>query len=319
MIRTIAFLAALGCCVLVSSHAQNYPAKPIRFIVPFPPGGGADFLARLLAREMSASMGQQVVIDNRSGAEGSLGAAAAAKALPDGHTIVFTVLGILAINPWIYQDVGYDPVKDFSHITLVTTQPLLVVVNPRVPARNLKELAALAKAHPDQLTFATGSSTAYLAGELFKQISGTRMVQVPYKGAGQAIIDVLGGYVDLSFASIPSVMSMVNAGKLRAIAVTSAGRVPALRDVPSAKESGFPNFEVNNWYSVAAPANTPKDIVTRLNIEIGRALEIPAIKEKVLSQGLEPKTSTPEEIASYVKSEYERWGKVIKAAGIKPG
>ena len=319
MIRTLALLAALGCCMTVSSHAQNYPAKPIRFIVPFPPGGGADFLARPLAQEMSVSMGQPVVIDNRSGAQGSLGAAVAAKAPPDGHTIVLVILGILAMNPWIYQDVGYDPVKDFSHITLATTQPLLVVVNPRVPAKNLKELAALAKAHPDQLTFATSSSTTHLAGELFKQISGTRMVQVPYKGGGPAIIDLLGGHVDLSFASIPSVMPMVNAGKLRAIAVTSAGRVPTLGDVPSARESGFPNFEVNSWYSIAAPANTPKDIVTRLNAEIGRVLRIPAVKDRLLTEGLEPKTSTPEEITSYVKSEYERWGKVVKAAGIKPG
>jgi tripartite-type tricarboxylate transporter receptor subunit TctC len=299
-------------------HAQTYPAKPIRFIAPFPPGGGADFLARMLAQEMAGTFGQQVIVDNRAGAQGSLGAALAAKAPPDGYTIVLTILGILAMNPWIYQDVGYDPVKDFTHITLATTQPLLVVVNPRVPAKTLRELAAIAKAKPDQLTFATSSSTTHLAGELFKQLSGTKMIQVPYKGGGPAIIDLLGGHVDLSFASIPSVQAMVTAGKLRAIAVTSSTRLATLPDVPTAKESGFPQFEVNSWYAVAGPANLPKDVVTKLNAEIARALRLPALRDRLQAEGLEAKSSTPEEMAAYVRAEYERWGKVVKTAGIKP-
>lgn len=301
------------------AQAQAYPSKPIRFIVPFPPGGGADFLVRLLAQDLSGALGQQVVLDNRGGAQGSLGAAIAAKAPPDGYTLVLTILGILAMNPWIYQDVGYDPVKDFTHITLATTQPLLVVVNPRVPAKTLRELAAIAKARPDQLTFATSSSTTHLAGEFFKQLSGTKMVQVPYKGGGPAIIDLLGGHVDLAFASIPSVQAMVSAGKLRAIAVTSSARIASLPDVPTSKESGFPQFEVNSWYSVAAPANLPRDIVMRLNTEIARALRTANIRDKLQAEGLEPRSSTPEEMAAYVKSEYERWGKVVRAAGIKPG
>lgn len=318
MLRVFALCVMLGVSVM-PVHAQTYPAKPIRFIAPFPPGGGADFLCRLLAQEMAASMGQQVIIDNRGGAQGNIGAAMVAKAPPDGYTIGLTILGILAMNPWIYQDVGFDPVKDFSHITLATAQPLLVVVHPRVPAKNLKELAALAKAKPDQLTFATSSSTTHLAGELFKQITGTRMVQVPYKGGGPAIIDLLGGHVDLAFASVPSVQQMVAAGKLKAIATTGATRLAALPGVPTSKESGFPQFEVNSWYSVAAPANTPKEIVARLNAEIARALRVPAVREKLIAEGLEPRTSTPEEMADYVKAEYERWGKVVKTAGIKPG
>lgn len=320
MIRTMVVCASLALGgAAMDAQAQAYPVKPIRFIVPFPPGGGADFLVRLLGQEMSGALGQQVVLDNRGGAQGSLGAAMAAKAPPDGYTLVLTILGILAMNPWIYQDVGYDPVKDFTHITLATTQPLLVVVNPRVPAKTLKELVAIAKARPDHLTFATSSSTTHLAGELFKQLSGTKMVQVPYKGGGPAIIDLLGGHVDLSFASIPSVQAMVAAGKLRAIAVTSSTRIAALPDVPTSKESGFPQYEVNSWYSVAAPANLPKDIVTRLNTEIARALRTPAVRDKLQAEGLEPRSSTPEEMAAYVKAEYERWGKVVRTAGIKPG
>ncbi len=317
MLRALALSVALGMCA-PGLHAQTYPAKPIRFIAPFPPGGGADFLARMLAQEMAGTFGQQVIVDNRAGAQGSLGAALAAKAPPDGYTIVLTILGILAMNPWIYQDVGYDPVKDFTHITLATTQPLLVVVNPRVPAKTLRELAAIAKAKPDQLTFATSSSTTHLAGELFKQLSGTKMIQVPYKGGGPAIIDLLGGHVDLSFASIPSVQAMVTAGKLRAIAVTSSTRLATLPDVPTAKESGFPQFEVNSWYAVAGPANLPKDVVTKLNAEIARALRLPALRDRLQAEGLEAKSSTPEEMAAYVRAEYERWGKVVKTAGIKP-
>ncbi|MGH8618863.1 MAG: Bug family tripartite tricarboxylate transporter substrate binding protein [Burkholderiales bacterium] len=320
MIRIMALCASLALGGFATGvPAQTYPVKPIRFIVPFPPGGGSDFLVRLLAQDLSGALGQQVVLDNRGGAQGSLGTALAAKAPPDGYTLVLTILGILAMNPWIYQDVGYDPVKDFTHITLATTQPLLVVVNPRVPAKTLRELAAIAKARPDQLTFATSSSTTHLAGELFKQLSGTKMVQVPYKGGGPAIIDLLGGHVDLSFASIPSVQAMVSAGKLRAVAVTSSARIAALPDVPTSKESGFPQFEVNSWYSVAGPANMPKDIVARLNTEIARALRTPGIRDKLQAEGLEPRSSTPEEMAAYVKAEYERWGKVVRSAGIKPG
>lgn len=318
--RVVAFIVALGAALAGGAvHAQAYPVKPIRFIVPFPPGGGADFLARILAPDMSAALRQQLVIDNRSGVQGSLGTALAAKAPGDGHTIVLTILGTLAMNPWIYKDVGYDPVKDFAHITLATQQPLLVVVNPRVPAKTLKALAELAKARPGDLTFATSSSTTHLAGELFKQISGTKMVQVPYKGGGPAILDVLGGHVDLSFASVPSVQSMVAAGRLRAIAVTGSTRLAALPQVQTSREAGFPEFEVNSWYSVAAPAGTPVDHVNRLNAEIGRVLRLPAVREKLQAEGLESHPSTPEEISAYVKKEYERWGKVVRAAGITPG
>lgn len=317
MTRVFVVLCALLSFCCPWSYAQVYPTKPVRFIVPFPPGGGSDLVARLLALELSKRFGQQVVIDNRPGAQGGIGAAAAAKAPPDGYTIWQPLLAILAINPWIYRNVGYDPVKDFTHITHTASQPFLVVANPRVPAKNFKELAALAKARPGQLTFATSSALAQLAGEMFNQLSGTKMVHVPFKGGGPAMLSVLGGEVDISYASIPSAMQMVNAGKLRAIAVTRATRVAVLPNVFSAKESGLPGMEVNSWYSVAAPANIPGEVVTRLNTEIARALQVPSVREKLEAEGYELRSNTPEEILNYVKAEYERWGKVVKAAGIK--
>jgi tripartite-type tricarboxylate transporter receptor subunit TctC len=315
--KTLLVLITL-CTVSLCPQAQTYPAKPIRFIVPFPPGGGGDFVARMIGPEMTASLGQPVVIENRGGAQGSLGAAVVAKAPPDGHTIVFAILGMFGMNPWIQKDAGFDPVRDFSHVTLTTTQPQLVTVNPRVPVRNLKELAALAKRLPNQLSSASNSSTSQLTGELFKLLSGTKITDVPYKGGGPAMIDVVGGHVDILYGSPPSSVPMVKAGKLRAIAVTGSTRISALPDVMTAKESGFADFVVDNWFSVAAPANTPKDIVARLNKEITHALGVSAIREKLLAQGLEPKTNTPEAMTAFVKTEYERWGKVVKAAGIKP-
>ncbi|MGH8617596.1 MAG: Bug family tripartite tricarboxylate transporter substrate binding protein [Burkholderiales bacterium] len=301
-----------------TAPAQSYPNRPVRMIVPFPPGGGSDLLGRTIAQELTGILGQQVVVENRGGAQGCVGTAAVAKSKPDGYTVLLSFVGTLAMNPWIYREPGYDPVKDFSHVTYAAAQPPLVVVNPRVPVKNLKELAAIAKAKPQQLSFASGSSSGHLTGELFNLIAGIRMVHIPYKGGGPAMIDVVAGNVDLLFASPAASIPMVRAGKLRAIAVAGPSRLAGVPDVLTAKESGFPDFDVNGWYAVSAPANLPRDIIVRLNTDIGRALSSAALKDRLATEGYDPRGSTPEEITELVKVEYERWGKVVKAAGIKP-
>ena len=310
-------LAASAVLAPQQTQAQSYPLRPIRFIVPYPPGGGSDLVARVLAQGLTTNLGQQVVIDNRSGAQGGVGTAVAAKATPDGYTILLFV-GALVVNPWLYKDVAFDPVKDFSYISLVTSQPPLAAVYPQLAAANLKELAALAAAKPNIISFGYGSVSGQLTGELFKQLTGTRLLGVPYKGAGPAIFDVASGRVDLVFASPPSSIPLIKAGKLRGLAVIGSKRLAALPDVLSSRESGFPEFEVDAWYAIAAPANTPKQIVTRLNTEIKRVLQMPSVADVLLGEGLEARTNSPEEMANYARSEYVRWGKIVKAAGLKP-
>lgn len=305
--------------VLTSSQllAQSFPVRPIRFIVPYPPGGGSDPVARVIAQGLTTNFGQQVVIDNRSGAQGGVGTAAAANATPDGYTILLFV-GALVVNPWVYKNVAFDPVKDFSYISLVTSQPPLAAVYPQFAAANLKDLAAMAKSKPGAITFGYGSISGQLTGELFMQLTSTKLLGVPYKGAGPAILDVASGRVDLVFASPPSSIPLIKAGKLRGLAVIGAKRLPALPDVLSSRESGFPEFEVAAWYAVAAPANTPKPIVNRLNAEIRRVMQAPQVIDVLTAEGLETKTNSPEEMTAYAKAEFVRWGNVVKAAGLKP-
>jgi tripartite-type tricarboxylate transporter receptor subunit TctC len=274
-------------------------------------------LGRALGQKLSEAFGQPVVIDNRPGAGGSIGTAAAAKAPADGYTLLLSYVGTFAISPWLSKDVGYDPIKDFSHISLATTQPNVVVVNPRVPANNLKELAALAKSHPDRLTYAAPSGIGQMGGELFQILSHTKMVFIPYKGGGPAAIDLVGGHIDLMYAGPSAFMPMIKSGKLRAIAVAGPNRVPAIPDVLTAKESGFPDFEVNGWYGVAAPANTPRDVIAKLNAEIARALAAPDVKDRLVTAGLDVKSSSPDAMESFVRAEHARWGKVIRTNAIK--
>ena len=311
----IALTVAAGALLSpLATQAQTYPTRPIRFIVPYPPGGGSDLVGRIVAQGMS--LGQPIVVDNRSGAQGGVGTAAAARATPDGHTILLFV-GALVVNPWIYKDAGFDPISDFSYVSLVTSQPPLAAVGPQFAGTNLKDLAALAKAKPGSVTFAYGSISGQLTGELFGILTGTKMLGVPYKGAGPAILDVAGGRVDLVYASPPSSIPLIKSGKLRGLAVIGPKRLAGVPDVPTARESGFPDFEVDAWYAIAAPANTPKPIVARLNQEVRRVLDTPAAKDVLLKEGLEARTNTPEEMNAYAKSEFVRWGKVVKAAGIK--
>ena len=299
--------------------AQSYPSKSLRFIVPYPPGGGTDLLARALGKKLSEMWGQPVVIDNRAGAAGIVGTELAAKAPPDGYTIVLGFVGAISINPGLYSKLPYDPVKDFVPVTLATSYPLVLSVHPAVPARSVKELLALSKSKPGQLKFASGGTgtDAHLSGEMLKIMAGINIVHVPYKGIGPGVIDVLGGHVDMIFSAPPGVMPHVKAGKLRALAVTSAKRLPSLPDLPSIAESGLPAYDISGWYGVLAPAGTPKELVTRLNIDIVTALRLPDVTAQMAGMGLEITTSTPEEFGMYIKTEIAKWTQVIKDSGAR--
>ena len=314
----IATLIALLGTLLTQLNAQPlpYPSKPIRLIVPFPPGGGSDPVARMLAQGLSTRLGQQVFVDNRPGAQGSIGTAMAAKAPPDGYTILLFV-GALAADPWVAREPAFNPIRDFSFVTLVTSQPSVAVASPSVPAENLREFVALAKAKPGALSFAYGSTSGHLIGELLMQLTGIKILAVPYKGAGAAITDVLGSHVDLAFTSPPSSIPLIKAGRIKGLAVVGQQRLAALPEMPTSVESGFVEFVVDAWYAVATPAGTPPDIIARLNSEIRKVLDAPDAQAVLNAEGLTAKTNSPEEMANYVKAEYLRWGRVVKAAGIQ--
>jgi len=300
-----------------AAHAQNYPTKPIRFILPFPPGGGTDTLARIVGQKLTENLGQTMVMDNRPGAGANIGAEIAAHSAPDGYTIV---MGNIAhtINATLYRKLGYDLVKDFAPVTLLASVPNILVVHPSVPAKSVQELIALAKAKPGQLNYASSGSgsSAHLAGELFKNLAGVDLVHIPYKGGGPAVISLIAGESAIGFATMPSVLPHVKAGKLRALAVTTAKRSPAVPDLPTIAEAGVPGYEANTWYGVLAPAKTPASIVGRLHDEFLNIMRSADIRERIAVHGYEPETNTPQEFAAFIKSEIIKWGKVVKAAGI---
>ncbi|MBI1965275.1 MAG: tripartite tricarboxylate transporter substrate binding protein [Betaproteobacteria bacterium] len=300
--------------------AQQYPTRPIRFIVPFSPGGSTDTLARTLGQKLSEALGEQVVVDNRPGGNGDIGMLIVARAQADGYTIVLGYIANLAIAPSLYAKMPYDPVKDFAPITQPASSPNVLTAHPSVPAKNLKELIALAKTRPGAVNFAsTGiASVGHLTGELLNTLAGVRMTHVPYKGSGQAITDLLGGHVHVMFSGFSSTMPHIKAGRLRALAVTGARRSPALPEAPTIAEQGFPKFEATAWYGVLAPAGTPRPIVTRLHDEIVKALRLPDVKERLGNVGFELVGSTPEQFGAYIKSETAKWAKVVKASGAKP-
>ena len=297
--------------------AQNYPTKPIRIVVPFPPGGPADILARTIGQNITESWGQQVVIDNRSGAGGNVGSDIVAKAAPDGYTLLMGFVGTHAINSSLYRDMPFDPVTDFEPVGLVAMVTIILVVHPSVPANSVKELITLAKSRAGELTFGSpGNGTPqHLAGELFNTMAGVKMVHVPYKGAVLALNDLLGGRLSLIFSSMPPALPHVKTGKLRALGVTSATRSPAVPDVPTIAQSGLPGYEVINWYGVLAPAGTPKEVVAKLNAEIIKILKMSEVKERLAAQGAETFSSTPEQFAAYIKKETEKWATVVKYSG----
>ncbi|HEU4353401.1 MAG TPA: tripartite tricarboxylate transporter substrate binding protein [Burkholderiales bacterium] len=298
--------------------AQDWPQRPVRLILPFPPGGGTDILGRLIAERLSASLGQPVVTENRGGAGGNVGAEAAARSAPDGYTIVL-VAPSLAISPTLYSKINYDPVKDFTPVSLVATVPNVMITQPSLPAQNLQEFIAYARGRPGALNFGSGGAgtSNHLAGELSNIVAGTKLVHVPYKGVNLAMQDVLAGNVHLVFIGIPAAAPHIKAGKLRALALVAPQRSGALPDVPTVAEAGLRDFEVTTWYGVLAPAGTPKNVISRLNAELVKIMHSPELKEKLAATGTEPLTSTPEEFAAYIKREIAKWGDVIRKSGAK--
>jgi tripartite-type tricarboxylate transporter receptor subunit TctC len=307
------------CVVGDGAHAQTYPNKSIRLIVPFPPGGPADILSRAIGQKLTDSWGQQVVVDNRAGAGGTIGSDLAAKGAPDGYTLLMGFVGTHAINPSLYSSLPYDVVKSYEPVSLVATATIILVLHPSLPAKSVKELIAVAKSKPGELTFGSpGNGTPqHLAGELFNTMAGVKMTHVPFKGAVPAINDLLGGRISLIFSSAPPALPHVASGKLRALAVTSARRSSVSPDLPTVSESGLPGFEVINWYGVLAPARTPKSIVDKLNAEITRITNMPDVKERLSTVGIEALSSTPAQFAAFIKEETAKWAKVVKFSGAR--
>ena len=319
LLRILPALAILAFTASGSALAQSYPAKPIRLIVPFAAGGTGDVLGRLIAPKLGESLGQPVVIDFRPGAGTTLATDLTAKSAPDGYTILLSASTTMCINASLYSKLPYDTLKDLAPVTLLASIPNMLVANPGLAANTVQELIALAKSQPGKLNYASPGSgtTPHLAGELFRTMAGIDMVHIPYKGAGPAITDVLGGHIPMLFDNIPSVKPQVVSGKMKALAVTSARRSSAMPDVPTFAESGLPGFEANSWWAILAPAGTPREIIARLNSELVKILQSSYIKERFASVGAEPAGSTPEEAAAHIKVEVAKWAAIVKASGAR--
>jgi tripartite-type tricarboxylate transporter receptor subunit TctC len=312
---------AFGLALMLTAPAQAaYPERPITMIVPFSAGGATDILARIVGQKLSERLGKQIVVDNRPGAGGNTGSAMVAKAEPDGYTLVMGTIGTHAINSSIYKRMPYDPVQDFTPVTIVAAVPNVLVAHPTAPFRTVEELIAYAKANPGKLNFASSGngSSIHLSGELFKAMTGTDIVHVPYKGSGPAVIDMISGQVPgmIMFDNLPSSLPQIKAGKLMPLGVTSAKRSAILPDVPTIAESGLPGYEATPWFGVLAPAGTPKEIVDRLHSEIVAILALPEVKEQLLAQGAEPVGDTPEHFAEVIRADLTKWAALIEKAGI---
>ncbi|HEV7820182.1 MAG TPA: tripartite tricarboxylate transporter substrate binding protein [Burkholderiales bacterium] len=305
-------------CAAFAAAPPNYPNKPVRLIAANSAGGGLDIVARAISPKLAAVFGYQVVVDNRAGAAGSLASEITAHAPADGHTVMVGSLGGLAVNTNLYKGLNYHPLRDLAPVTFATSQSNVLVVNPSVPVKTVHELIALLRAQPGKLTYgSSGAGNAgHLAAELFKIMTKTEMVHVPYKGGAPAMIDLIAGQVQVVFSSAPTAVPQVKAGKVRGIAVTTLRRSTALPELPTLAESGLPGYEADNWYGIVTTAGTPRPIVDYLNAEIVRAMQTADVKELLFKQGLEVHTSTPAEFGAYMKSEFDKWAKVIKDAGI---
>ena len=312
-------LALALCSCAVAAAADTYPAKPIRFVVPSSAGGGSDVLARMFAQKMTENWGQQVVIDNRIGANGIIGTEAAAKAPPDGYTIHLGNISTLAVNPHLYLKLPYDALRDFVPITLAATIPVVLVVHPSLPVKSVKELIALAKARPGQLNYASGGtgSAQHLPMEMLRVESGINIVHVPYKGLGPAFSDVLGGQVPMMFTGVSNVVPHMKTGRLRVLAIGSPKRSLTLPDVPTVAEAGVAGFDFDSWTGYLAPAGTPKEIIVKLHADITRTLGLPEVKDKLTTLGFDLAGGTPDAFATLIKNDIARFGKLIKAAGIQ--
>ena len=321
----IAVAATLACIGSAAAQtpstggAQTYPAKALRLIVPFPPGGGTDFVARTIQPRFAEALGQQIIIDNRAGATGIVGTELGSKAPPDGYTLTMATGATISANMALFPKLPYDPPKDFVPVTLVASQPNLLAVHPSVPAKTVRDLIALAKARPGQLSYASSGSGSshHLSAELLKVMSGINIVHVPYKGTGPAIIDAVGGHVEVIFSGIAAIMPQVKSGKLRALGVTKAQRSAILPEVPTIAEAGLPGYEITSWHGVLAPTGTPQPVVVRVRDGVVKALESADVRERFASQGAEPVGLTPEAFAKFLKADIAKIGKLIRGAGIK--
>ena len=312
--RTILFIFAM---LAIVAQAEIYPSKPIRVVVPYPPGGTPDILIRELGPKLTAALGQQIIVENRPGAGGNIGAEVVAKAAPDGYTLVMGTTATHSINQSLYKKLAYDPLKDFVAVALIATMPNVLVVNNDFPVKNVKELIALAKAKPGTITFGSGGNgtTHHLSGALFEKMTGVDMTHVPYKGAGQALPDLIGGQINIMFDNITSSMAYIKSGKLRVLAVTTPKRSAALPDVPTMQEAGVPGYEMSGWFGLLAPAKTPPEIVARLNKAINKILQSIEMKELLAKQGAEIVISTPAEFTAFVKERTDKMTKVVKDSG----
>ena len=324
-LRTLLGMAVAISCIALNAHAETYPSRPIKLIVPFPAGGTTDILARAVGVELTKSFGQSVIVENRAGAGGNIGSEIVAKAPADGYTILMGTVGTHAINQSLYKKLPFDPIKDFAPVTLVAAVPNVLVLNLSLAEKNqitdVRSFINYLKAHPGKLNMASsGNGTSiHLAGELFKTQTKTFMVHIPYRGSAQAITDMLGGQADVMFDNLPSALPFIKAGKLRALGVTSSKASPALPNVPPIAATGaeLSGFEASSWFGILAPANTPKDIVNKLQQEITRALASPAVKDKLIGQGADPVGNTPEQFAAFIQQETKKWAQVVKASGAK--
>lgn len=313
----LASLAAL--LPLAGLAAQPFPAKQIRLVVPYPPGGPLDTVARLLGQKVAASLGHPVIVDNVPGAGGNIGAATVAKAAPDGYTLLMGAVATHAINPALYPSMPYDAGKDFAAVTQVASTPNVLVVNPAIPANSVAEFVAYAKSRPGKLNFGSGStgSAGHLAGELFKSLAGVDMAHIPYKGAAAAMQDLVGGRVDLMFDNLASSLAQVKGGRVRALAVTTAKRSPLAPELPTIAESGLPGFDISTWFGIFVPAGTPRPVIDRLHDAFVAALASPDVREKMLNLGAEPVGNTPEAFAAYVSAEAAKYAKLVRSSGAK--
>lgn len=305
--------------ISASALAQDYPVRPIRFIVPFAAGGGTDLIARTVANKLTQALGQPFVVDNRTGASGVIGTSATAKAPPDGYTIMIATPSF-TVNPSLMSKIPYDAIKDFAPISLIARSPHLLAVNPALPVKSVKELVALAKSQATPLTFSSGSvgGSSHLGGELFSSFAGIKMVHVPYKGTGEAALAVVSGTVSLAFLDVQTMLPLIKSGRLRGIALTSTARSSVAPELPTVAESGYPDFQSGLWYGLLAPAGTPPNIIARLNAEVVKIMQSPDMRKTLSSEGAEAVGSTPEAFAEVIKTEIPRWSKLVKEVGIAP-
>jgi tripartite-type tricarboxylate transporter receptor subunit TctC len=304
--------------VAAAASAQGYPDRPIRFLVGFAAGGGGDITARIVAQKLSEALGQQVIVENRPGASGNIAGEAAARAPANGYTLLFAAPPH-ALNGSLYRKMTYDPIKDFTGVIGFASLPLILNIHPSLPAKSVKDLVALAKSRPGELTFSSGGSGTFehLSGELLKQVAEIDITHVPYKGSGASVTDLVSGQISMGFNSLPSVISYIKGQRLRPLANTDAKRSPVLPDVPTMAEAGFPDFEIVTWYGMVAPAGTPREVITRLNTEIARILELPDTKERLASLGAQPMGGSAEQFDAYIKSESVKFGKIVRALNLQ--